>query len=105
MESDEARPIALFPRPFLLDKLGEWCLKAVEAWPELDETSDNYDGIMKTQVEFLWELWKDTTDQYPVAYLEREADGTYDPLACSIYARYPSALEIYSGQVTLQRRK
>ncbi len=62
-----------------MDELGKWCLKAVEAWPELEETWDDYDGIMKTPVRFLWELWKQTTDHYPVAYLLRDADGTYDP--------------------------
>lgn len=62
-----------------MDGLGKWCLKAVEAWSELDEAWDDYDGIMKTQVRVLWELWQVTTDNYPVAYLQREANGTYDP--------------------------
>lgn len=61
-----------------VDKLDKWCVKTVEAWPELDEADDDYDGVMKARVRSLWDLWQRTTDRYPVAYLRREEDGVFE---------------------------
>ncbi|CEL11478.1 hypothetical protein ASPCAL14580 [Aspergillus calidoustus] len=52
-------------------------VKTVEAWPDLDETHDDYDGSMKCSVSALWRLWQWASDPDPIAILMRDENGVY----------------------------
>ncbi|CBF89258.1 predicted protein [Aspergillus nidulans FGSC A4] len=53
-----------------------WWVKVVEAWPDLEETYDDYDGSMKASIFALWRLWKDIKDPEPtMASLPRNEEN------------------------------
>lgn len=53
-----------------------WWVRAVEAWPELDESSDGYDGTMRVSLFDVWDLWALVWNPTPVAHLDRK-DGLF----------------------------
>ncbi|RLL97666.1 hypothetical protein CFD26_105614 [Aspergillus turcosus] len=60
--------------------LDKWWVKAVEAWPEIDEwemEDTGFDGTMKASVLTLWRLWLHMDDPDPMWMLRRDKDGLY----------------------------
>ncbi|RHZ48192.1 uncharacterized protein CDV56_101957 [Aspergillus thermomutatus] len=60
--------------------LDKWWVKAVEAWPEIDEwerEATGFDGAMKASVFSLWGLCGLMDDPYPMWMMRRDGNGVY----------------------------
>ncbi|KAL2789363.1 hypothetical protein BJX66DRAFT_307012 [Aspergillus keveii] len=76
VKAEEAGEVVDEPRTRYLNGKA-WWVKTVEAWPDLDETHDDYDGSMNCSVFALWRLWQWASDPHPLASLMRDENGAY----------------------------